>query len=108
VTIFPQVSIKPTAFADAASINQRSVFTIENHKLIVLQFREMKSQWDINNYDIFAGASFAQEETRGCAMSNQTKQSSPLTIALIVAAGLVSGLAIARLRFKLPRPPKGG
>ena len=41
-------------------------------------------------------------------MSNQTKQSSPLVIALVAALGLFSGLAIARLRFKLPKPPKGG
>jgi hypothetical protein len=40
-------------------------------------------------------------------MSNQTKQSSPLVIALVAALGLVSGLAIARL-VKLPKPPKGG
>ena len=41
-------------------------------------------------------------------MSNQTKQASPLVIALVAALGLVSGLAIARLRFKLPKPPTGG
>ena len=41
-------------------------------------------------------------------MSNQTKQSSPLVIALAAALGVVSGLAIARFRFKLPKLPKGG
>ena len=41
-------------------------------------------------------------------MSNQTKHSSALALALVAAAGLISGLAIARLRFKLPKPPKGG
>ena len=41
-------------------------------------------------------------------MSNKTKQSSPLVIALVAALGLVSGFAVARLRFKLPKPPKGG
>jgi hypothetical protein len=41
-------------------------------------------------------------------MSHQTKRSSVLAIALVAAVGLVSGLTIARLRFKLPKPPKGG
>lgn len=39
-------------------------------------------------------------------MSNQPKQSSALVIALVAALGLVSGLAVARFRFKLPKPPK--
>jgi hypothetical protein len=41
-------------------------------------------------------------------MSNQVKQSSPVVIALVAALGLVSGLAIAKFGFKLPKPPKGG
>jgi hypothetical protein len=41
-------------------------------------------------------------------MNNQTKHSSALAIGLVAAAGLVSGLGIARLGFKLPKPPKGG
>lgn len=41
-------------------------------------------------------------------MNDQTKQSSPLAMLFIAALGLVSGLAIAAFRFKLPKPPKGG
>jgi len=41
-------------------------------------------------------------------MNDQTKQSSPLLMLLVAALGLVSGLAMAGFRFKLPKSPKGG
>ena len=42
-------------------------------------------------------------------MTAQTpKQYGPLGIALATALGVVSGLALASLGFKLPKPPKGG
>ena len=41
-------------------------------------------------------------------MSNQTWKSSRLEVTLVAALGLVSGFAIARLKFKLPKPSQGG
>ena len=41
-------------------------------------------------------------------MSSPTKQSSPRAMAVLAALGLVVGLAIARLRLKLPKLLKGG
>jgi hypothetical protein len=40
-------------------------------------------------------------------MSNQTKKSSPLAMALCAALGLVAGLAIAG-KLKLPKLSEGG
>ncbi len=41
-------------------------------------------------------------------MTNPLKQYSPVAMALAAALGLISGVAILRLRFKSPKPPKGG
>jgi len=41
-------------------------------------------------------------------MNDQTKESSPLVILFVAALGVVSGLALAGLKFKLPKLLKGG
>jgi hypothetical protein len=41
-------------------------------------------------------------------MSAQAKQYGPVALALAAAVGVVSGLAIASLGVKLPKPLKGG
>jgi hypothetical protein len=41
-------------------------------------------------------------------MSAETKPTSSLVMTFVAALGVVSGLAIAGSRLKLPKPPKGG
>lgn len=41
-------------------------------------------------------------------MSAQTKQYASLAIALAATLGVAAGIVAAILKFKMPKPPKGG